>query len=963
MATAAGTPVPEDPPAVGITAQLPWSQIPKFVPGTTNVQEDAQKLKFLAALWPADQLELLAPRAALMVEGSAFKLVAKINPTKLKTNSLAGVQALVEAIGGSWGSTELEERYEYFEKALYGTIQKGDETNDSYLARMDSNFTELISRGTTLEEVRAYILLRQSTLSGEDKKRILLEHGGDLKYPPVTKSFRLLGSRFFNEFQANRAGAKTKVYDVNVTEDYDGSHHDDQQPSGSSERVFHTQVIDETDPDHLDTEYVDALAAQHDEDALVVNGFEAELEEFLQETPQMFEAFTTYMEARAKLVEKRKARGFWPLKGKSRYGKGKGKGKRPRDRDQLLAKIARSHCRRCGAQGHWKAEYPNPPSSEKGQTAIPASANVVVVDRPQEVHQAEAKVEEVFSEDESDQPSQSAACLQNLDQHFADCFVIFDCEDRCNQQSRLSNRMQRLLNKTSHRGKHARYDYMSPGYASGVSRVQPRKWPRADGASVRGHDKVHEISYEPNLLDEAYVTHESCRTHAILDTGASRCIIGKKTLDRLQSALPNELVQQFAKQPSSVTFRFGNNQSLTSVFSVRIPLKHINQKKLWLSIEVVPGNTPFLFSKRAFKLLHGSLDTVTDTCLLKKVSSNPIELATSPTGLYLLNLMDICTHDSFAYHVHQTEQPKPFNSVKGVSLAHQDGVRSLDVVGVQSTSIQLPASCRTRVNQLKPPRAFRAKSAEPENDTFPSVASNASHGVDVEDHRRVRDPVAGSTSASLCAADGTPGSDHRDQLRGQSRGDSTTECHELQTQRKMLEALMKRSNPPTTGSPKPNALEMKPSVLPVTSAPKAVETIPRVRQSGLTRNPNAAKTQNRTASGPEVETWSIHTEDSFEELIMEEEVQGVLRAHMNSGSSAASAVVGQALPGNLSLEEWGTHLITWGRKHRGKTFMQTMIQDPQYLSWSQARYNSLPPEQQDFVRFGQLWMRHSMNEL
>ena len=143
MATAAGTPVPEDPPAVGITAQLPWSQIPKFVPGTTNVQEYAQKLKFLAALWPADQLELLAPRAALMVEGSAFKLVAKINPTKLKTNSLAGVQALVEAIGGSWGSTELEERYEYFEKALYGTIQKGDETNDSYLARMGSNFTEL----------------------------------------------------------------------------------------------------------------------------------------------------------------------------------------------------------------------------------------------------------------------------------------------------------------------------------------------------------------------------------------------------------------------------------------------------------------------------------------------------------------------------------------------------------------------------------------------------------------------------------------------------------------------------------------------------------------------------------------------------------------------------------------------------------------------------------------------------
>ena len=57
----------------------------------------------------------------------------------------------MEAIGGSWGSTELEERYEYFEKSLCGTLQRSDETNDSYLSRIEASFVELLSRNTSLE--------------------------------------------------------------------------------------------------------------------------------------------------------------------------------------------------------------------------------------------------------------------------------------------------------------------------------------------------------------------------------------------------------------------------------------------------------------------------------------------------------------------------------------------------------------------------------------------------------------------------------------------------------------------------------------------------------------------------------------------------------------------------------------------------------------------------------------------
>ena len=93
----------------------------------------SQKLKFLASLWPVEHLDQLAPRAALLIEGTAFKKIAKIiSPAKLKVKSTDGVATLVEAIGGSWGSTEIEERYEDFEKSLYGPTQRNDESHDSF---------------------------------------------------------------------------------------------------------------------------------------------------------------------------------------------------------------------------------------------------------------------------------------------------------------------------------------------------------------------------------------------------------------------------------------------------------------------------------------------------------------------------------------------------------------------------------------------------------------------------------------------------------------------------------------------------------------------------------------------------------------------------------------------------------------------------------------------------------------
>ena len=58
-------------------------------------------------------------------------------------------------------------------------------------------------------------------------------------------------------------------------------------------------------------------------------------------------------------------------------------------------------------------------------------------------------------------------------------------------------------------------------------------------------------------------------------------------------------------------------------------------------MEIVPGATPLLFSKRAIKQLGGIIDTSTDSCYLQRLHRD-LPLKTGPTGLYLIDLASLC---------------------------------------------------------------------------------------------------------------------------------------------------------------------------------------------------------------------------------------------------------------------------------------------------------------------------------
>ena len=92
----------------------------------------------------------------------------------------------------------------------------------------------------------------------------------------------------------------------------------------------------------------------------------------LQSDPEMAILMSSYTDARRRLLEKTRNRGFWPTpKGKG-FSKGKGKFK---SRKPLAQRIAESHCLKCGQKGHWKAECPME-SQKKGKPSHVANAMI-----------------------------------------------------------------------------------------------------------------------------------------------------------------------------------------------------------------------------------------------------------------------------------------------------------------------------------------------------------------------------------------------------------------------------------------------------------------------------------------------------------------------------------------------------------------------------------------------------------
>ena len=544
-----------------------WGLLPSFDPSSDDPREYVEKVKFLHGICPERDRNMLGPRLAMLMKGTAWSQICKADPKKL-ADPIEGIKEILTAVA-TWEESEELQTYERFEKALFRVMQKSDESVMSYVNRMQVSFRDLGE--VSLEDMKAFVLLRQSCLTAEDKKKVITMTGGVLEAKKVEQAMRQLSTRVI----VGQGEQKKKTYPVNLVEE--------------EEEAFYSAQEEEMDEESA----LQAMCDQGDEDALLISDFEDQLVEACQDNQALSQCFTAYAEARDRLRDRMRSRGFWPpKKGGKAWGKGRGKKGGKGRRMSLAEKIANSHCRNCGMKGHWKMECPQRSSAMSqipSNSSRAAEANFVYEEEPNDLEIVdEVPTLELMNHLTWNQArkGQSIAGVQKepmVNEEFIG--VTLDREV-------MTNALVKCL--------------VGPG----------GKVDRLSSESV-----FSSVDFQGSL--------------AILDTGASKTVIGKKRVADFLSSLHQSVRERVHWRQSETVFRFGNNGTLKSLGALFLPFG-----KRWMRIEVVGGETPFLLSNAFIRSL--SADILASSCQLWLPDLRQgVELKLNKKGLYLVDLSQI----------------------------------------------------------------------------------------------------------------------------------------------------------------------------------------------------------------------------------------------------------------------------------------------------------------------------------
>ena len=594
--------------------------VPSFDPAVDSVEIWTSKVELLLTAWPSQKIQELATRLILGCKGTAFQKL-QLHKTEILVNDAKGIQKIVELVGGKWGAIPLEKKFELVEKALFRSQQKSDESSDSYLSRCDVVWTELISKKIDLTEIQAYILLRGSRLGAEDKKRVIVdsgaEKGGILEVKRVESAVRMIGSGFFQDMVGAKRDKGLKTYDHTAF----SLEEQTESPEAESD-AFWTQ--EET----LDDSMLESLAAEDDEDAALVLQFEDAIAETVQNDPELSAFYTSYQDARKRLSEKVRFRGFWAVKrgekGSGKKGKVKGKNK-----GTLANRIANSYCRICMKKGHWKNECPSRNANPSGSAStVPTSLAIASEVPPEMIHLAVT---------EETPPSY---------QH-AECFV-------------MTHDFRRIVHKMEHKWGHKWGNKHNLGKNIKGSAMPSRSQPTSEVIRCQPDvseqlSRLHQLKlqrgepFEHSVGSEESSLFASTGSIGVVDLGASQTVIGSRQVPELLQQIPDWVRSRVKRKPCNLVFRFGNQQTLVSRQALMLPLG-----AKFFRIAVVDGNTPFLISSSFLKGIQAVIDTDRET-IWSKLLNRYLSVCRNPKNLFLMDLNQLW----------QSESDQEFSAVKG----------------------------------------------------------------------------------------------------------------------------------------------------------------------------------------------------------------------------------------------------------------------------------------------------------
>ena len=144
-------------------------------------------------------------------------------------------------------------------------------------------------------------------------------------------------------------------------------------------------------------------------------------------------------------------------------------------------------------------------------------------------------------------------------------------------------------------------------------------------------------------------------------------------------------------------------------------------------------------------------------CFMRKVQEGPIKLVTSPTGLYLINMIDICVRSETATVPRDLPMTFLSNSVpeipNGDRLGYENHKNSImgKTEGVlqsqKSTQMWTSGSCETEVFAQVTRSLILNRASEPRD-------SHAAHGQHAQDDCRGHHSPADLAPSDLCASVG-----------------------------------------------------------------------------------------------------------------------------------------------------------------------------------------------------------------
>ena len=139
----------------------------------------------------------------------------------------------------------------------------------------------------------------------------------------------------------------------------------------------------------------------------------------------------------------------------------------------------------------------------------------------------------------------------------------------------------------------------------------------------------------PQVETVCVATDYSAEAKGVLDSGATKTVIGSHLVDSLLQSLSPSVRKKVTRSKCQVTFRFGNLSTLDAQHALVIPIGSLN-----LRVAIVPGSTPFLISNTLMRALRAVVDTF-EQKLHSPFFHQPVSLELTPRGLFLLDINEL----------------------------------------------------------------------------------------------------------------------------------------------------------------------------------------------------------------------------------------------------------------------------------------------------------------------------------